>query len=418
MNNILFYFFAIVSYYLLVLVFKKISRSNFKLNFINIALIIIFSIINSLSFMDNLLIIKTIISIGIFILINKIILKLSIKESLVVSIIYLIITLFGELIVLLMLSPFNIINDDYINSISTLKAVITVVVMLFTYLIISIKVVNNAIYKMYRFFVENNKYIKYIVFAIIQITFICLLYIINYSKKNLFFMNLLFYIAFIAVILLIGKTIYKNKKLNLINELLLNNEESYVKVIESYQMFKHNVIHEFNCIKSIGNSKVNKIIDGYIKEHKTPVIDQKIMFSIPKSIRTILYNNIVKNALYSLNISVDNFASNDIIYIISTTRYIKLCQILGIILDNAVEACKECKKPYLYLYLNEDKSKYYIKVVNEFSNNIHLLDENKINKSSKKGHMGVGLKYVYNSSFDVKSTIRNNKFITSIVIKK
>lgn len=420
MNKLIFIILAYISYILLTLVFGKIGRTKFKSSIKNYLIIIVFTLLNSISFADDLLFLKTIISILIFILLNLLIYKKTFKQSIITSLIYLIMTLFTELVVLLVLSPFDIISDNYITSISTLKAAITVMVMLVTYLFISIKIVDDFIYKVYSFLVNDKKYTKYIIIAIILVTFICLLYIINYSEKNLFIMNVLFYIGFIAVIYLISKSVYRNNKLNIVNQLLINNEESYIKALESYQLFKHNIIHELNCIKSVGNKKVNKIIDGYIEEHKTPTIDKKIMVSIPKSIRTILYNSIIKNSAYTLDINVDNYIKNDIINELSTNKYIKFCQVLGIVIDNSIEASKNINyiKPYIYLYLNEDKNCYYIKVVNAFNNDIFLFESNRNNKSTKKGHDGLGIKYINNTKFDIKSIIRNDKFITSMVIKK
>lgn len=71
----------------------------------------------------------------------------------------------------------------------------------------------------------------------------------------------------------------------------------------------------------------------------------------------------------------------------------ELSKILGILLDNAIEATKMCQKKYIFISLVSEKEKDIIKIYNTY-NDTKNIDMNKIflkGYSTKKGNTGLGL---------------------------
>ncbi|MDD3303973.1 MAG: GHKL domain-containing protein [Clostridia bacterium] len=104
-----------------------------------------------------------------------------------------------------------------------------------------------------------------------------------------------------------------------------------------------------------------------------------------------------------------------------------LSRILGILLDNAMEATKKCSNPFMRLEMKYDKRKCadIIRVVNTYDTSIHIdLDEiYKKGFSTKQVKSGIGLWEVKKLVSKVKNaqiyaTIERDKFVQNIIIEK
>jgi two-component system sensor histidine kinase AgrC len=105
----------------------------------------------------------------------------------------------------------------------------------------------------------------------------------------------------------------------------------------------------------------------------------------------------------------------------------ELSRILGILLDNAIEATQKSNNPYLSLqiYYDERKCADIIKVINSYDNNIQI-DLSSIFKkgfSTKEVKSGIGLWEVKKiidktSNSQIFSSIENENFVQTIIIEK
>ncbi len=415
-NYIIYYALDIISYIILVGIFGKIYNEKIRVNFKCVFLILVLSIINSLASIDGLLLIKTLLAALSFYSICHFIYHKSPKNSLVTTIIYLVITLVSEMVIMLLLSFTHSLNMKYITGKSVLKAIITVSSVTFSYVVVSIKGLNKIINKCSEFFINQNKYIKAFVTLFLFITISCMLYVVNYSNQNSFIMNSIFVSICIITIILIINAIHSNSKLILLNNVLSDNEDTYNKIIDNYKTFKHNIMHEFNCIKSVGNKKVNELIDAYVNETKSEEDYDLDLSKVPKSLKIIIYKCLIKHNFYDIDIKVNSFIKTDPIIILSSTKYCKMSQILGILLDNALEASKNIRDPFVYIILKEDSETYTIQIVNKFINDIKLINNETV--STKKDHMGMGIKYINSTKASTKFCIRNDKYFATVIINK
>ena len=96
-----------------------------------------------------------------------------------------------------------------------------------------------------------------------------------------------------------------------------------------------------------------------------------------------------------------------------------LCEALGVLIDNALEASCVSNDKIIYLQFLETNDNINIKIINSFSGVLDLERLGTINYSSKsKGH-GLGLYSIFGrSKIKVKTNIKNNLFCNEIIVKK
>ena len=105
----------------------------------------------------------------------------------------------------------------------------------------------------------------------------------------------------------------------------------------------------------------------------------------------------------------------------SDKDYLDLCNIVGILLDNAIEASEQTKNKIIEINITETKNEILIKISNNFVNKVDINKIGKKNYSTKELKSGIGLNYikkVNNSKIKVKFFIINDIFITNIFYKK
>lgn len=103
-----------------------------------------------------------------------------------------------------------------------------------------------------------------------------------------------------------------------------------------------------------------------------------------------------------------------------------LSRILGILLDNALEATSKCKDPYIRLEMHFDKRKYadVIKIYNSYDTSVNIEIENIFKKgySTKEVKSGIGLWEVSklvnkNPHSQIYASIENDKFVQTLIIE-
>ena len=105
----------------------------------------------------------------------------------------------------------------------------------------------------------------------------------------------------------------------------------------------------------------------------------------------------------------------------------ELSRILGILLDNAIEATKNAETKYVRLEMKYDKRKCadVIRVINTYDTNIQIDLEGIYKKgvSSKKVKSGIGLWEVKNiiskyNNAQIFPSIENDKFVQNVIIEQ
>ena len=254
--------------------------------------------------------------------------------------------------------------------------------------------------------------IIYTCFNILIIIFLLIeIIIINYST----FIN---FSTIYSIIILNILTFYTLYLINL-NHLNNNEIQNLTLICDSTRAFKH----DFNNIMhAIGGYIKTNNLDG-LKLYHDKLIPECFCINNLYQFHSKLMQN---SAIYSIISNKYNLAEkNNIKMTLNISSNLNnlriddysLTRILGILLDNSIEATKECKQKLINVTFEETNSKQSIIIENTFINkNISL---NKIydkNFTTKKNNSGLGLweiKKIINNYNNIKliTNIENNFFI-------
>lgn len=211
----------------------------------------------------------------------------------------------------------------------------------------------------------------------------------------------------------------KKQDLSLKNDNLILQSDTLLKILNNYKLFKHNMKNELLLIESVGNSKVKKLVDEYLKEHSsiTDTVNTKDLEKIPNSFKTFIYHKLLEKADFKFDIFIDNNLDDDPYSKLSTKKMSILYQCVGIALDNAIEAAAEINLGFVYIKFHKINDKTEIIIENKFKGEINIDEITNPGETAKKDHMGVGVSYITSQKvIDSKIMIRNDVFIVSLKI--
>ena len=252
-------------------------------------------------------------------------------------------------------------------------------------------------------------------------------YLITFYSNNMpFFITLISIIGLIAYFAVSISTIVSSSKLestrqDLQSEQLANHSLSILH--DQVRSFKHDFD---NIVNSIGGYVINEDIDGLkkyynqlLKEcHKTNnlyALSPKVINhpAIYHMLATKYYEANQMNVEITLNVFLDLNEIETRMQIYDFTR------ILGILLDNAIDAAKECEKKIINVTFRKEMSNdmIIVKIQNTYANK-DVDTEEIYNKgsTSKENHSGLGLWKVrqilmHNNNLNLFTT-KNDEFFT------
>ena len=241
----------------------------------------------------------------------------------------------------------------------------------------------------------------------------------NYSSLGA--MSLFLFLLFISVLLglFLLKNLYEELIFkNTINNLLENNKY-YVESNIKSRVFKHNIIHELNGIKSVADKKTNKLIDGIIKDNMLESTNSNYDDVLPNGINGIICRKLYNDNKVKLEYVINNYIKSDLFDVLWPRKYNRLCETIGLVLDNAVNASSKSKEKMLHIILLEDENMIKIKVINTFNDSLDVDKIGALNYTTNNNGHGLGL-YSLIGKKDVLLTTKiiNNLFECTIEAKK
>lgn len=411
--------FLFLTYFFIYCIASIVSENKIKINLSTIIVIILILLLNVFTFRLSNGVLKGLITFSSFAIFSKFNSKQDIKSSIVSAFIVYIIMALGETLASIFFIFIKM--DDFMthcNNLSIFKLLFSASLAFIIYLIMQIKIISKFIIKIKRN-ICDFKYISYvliILFVLFETSIILLM--INSSNKTEIILSVISMITIILVSLLIIYEIDKNLKLKIVNNNLLSVNESYMKVLNNYKMFKHNMKHELNAISMIGENKVKELVNEYIKEYEYKSdLNIDDLIKLPNEIKNIMYKKVVEDKNIPCNIIVDNTIEENPFDRLSMRKLNVVIQCLGIVFDNAIDASKECENGYVYIKMYKNSKGTYLDCINSFKNIIDIDDFGVQSKTTKKDHLGIGVTYLYNQK-DIKITtnIRNNNIQTKVKI--
>lgn len=298
---------------------------------------------------------------------------------------------------------------------------------LMVYLLSKIKVLNKSIQKLNLIISKNQKDWVYIIIIIILLSFL-----IVFNKNNLG-SGINYYINAGMVIFIIASFVYViyNKFQRQAMEDKYNESMEYVlryeKIINEQGKKNHEYNNQLMVIKGYINNpeRLSEYLDEVIGEHKTGqnYTVKQLGFLPDGGVKGLLYHKLSKmednNIKYYLYVD-QNLKDKDIENFDLKT-YRDLTKLLGVFLDNAIDAALKSEEKEIEVELKDKDDCLLLTISNTYDKNT---DINKVGKSGFTtkgvGH-GFGLSIVKdiaktNSEIETFSSKESDKFIQTVMI--
>ena len=252
-----------------------------------------------------------------------------------------------------------------------------------------------------------------------------------YKIEIQYFLILNVIIILLVLVVIFNSLITKNQYNKVANKynIAIKSLKNYEDMITKYKISNH---ENKNLLLTIRAMIINKekgipeYIDSIIEEKYLD--DEKLLFkisSIPTGgLRATIYSEILKIKKNNINyfLNIDNSVRTADLIELDTDTVIDICKIIGVFIDNSIEAVTNLKSKNIDINLYVENKKMCIKVSNNYIGNIDIdkiFDEGYTTKG--KGH-GYGLSLVRdivknNTILENRTEISKNIFSQIIIIK-
>lgn len=194
-------------------------------------------------------------------------------------------------------------------------------------------------------------------------------------------------------------------------------KEKYNKTNLEYRTLRHNLINDLLAIRASTPEQMKNLVDTMIskikEEHeisKNPCITSDGL----EGIVDLKLLNVHKKGIF-YNKSID-LGDDSVEY--SPEKYLKICEAVGILLDNAIEAAQFSNEKIIDIDIHYDK-KLIIKIVNSFNNIIDVDRVTNLDYSTKNRKSGIGLSYIKSlKKYNIKMSIliKESYYIATIIV--
>lgn len=397
---------------------------------IDVLILLGFILLNILVFKYTTGTIKTIITCLLYSSLFFCIFNIKLSKSVFTSIVYVILLVIPDLLILSTAIYILGISKEYYYSdfASSLLGNISVCL----YLVIITYVLKKPLKKLINYNLSTNK--KIIVMSSITLVMLAIFFY-NLIKTFEFNNNIITYLVIIVMLICILLYLFKqkieNEKISKKYDELLDVMKSYESDIEEQRTLRHETKNEFATIKcKLQDKEDNKTIIEYIdsvigeKEKAGSTKYSKFKYLPSNGLKGFFYYKFIEAEKKGINVSINisKQIENSFLKDIETKDFKDLARIIGVYLDNAIEASStsEDKKLGIEMYLIKEKIE--IIITNTFNNEINLDKIGKESFSTKGKHRGHGLLLVNkilseNNMFEAKNEIRGNIYIQSLKIK-
>ena len=397
---------------------------------IDVLILLGFILLNILVFKYTTGTIKTIITCLLYSSLFFSIFKIKLSKSIFTSIVYIILLVIPDLLTLGgAIYIFDVSKEFCYESLS--GSIISNFSVLGIMIILTVSI-RKPLKKLINYNLSTNK--KIIVMSSITLVMLAIFFY-NLIKTFEFNNNIITYLVIIVMLICIFLYLFnqkiENEKISKKYDELLDVMKSYESDIEEQRTLRHETKNEFATIKcKLQDKEDNKTIIEYIdsvigeKEKAGSTKYSKFKYLPSNGLKGFFYYKFIEAEKKGISVSVNisKQIENSFLKDIETKDFKDLARIIGVYLDNAIEASStsEDKKLGIEMYLIKEKIE--IIITNTFNNEINLDKIGKESFSTKGKHRGHGLLLVNkmlseNNKFEAKNEIRGNIYIQSLKIK-
>ena len=411
---------------------ESISKKKTLLIFIGMSLSISIAILIKDFFKIPLL--NTIVICLLFIIIEKYILNITTIKSFFITIIALLIFLFSEYISIYILT---IVSKNSIENIINTQQLSIIMLLIQSFLIFIMMKILVFTCRQIKFKIPISNYLNkknIILFSLLVLLFILpqmILYVLNYKTYPIY--NIIINSFQIIVICAILFVFFKQSSEMEKAESDLNNTKIHNRTMIGMVDGVRTIKHDYNNIIQAMNGYIATKQYDKLQNHINMVMEECNLINNLSTIDPKIFN---EPAIYGIVGSKFFLAQEkDIPMELDVTTNIKdisfdmplLSRILGIFLDNAIEATSKTENKFIRLEMRFDKKKCadIIRVYNTYDQKvqINLQDIYEKGFSTKKVKSGIGLWEVKkivtkNKHSQVFATIEHGKFVQNLIIER
>lgn len=419
------YTFSLLSTLLMYMGYSYISNRKFKFTFKNIVCLFISALLFLINGNFNFIVSKAIITILLFSLEVKILFNDNIRSTIIFVLTFYLTLVFFDFVFSFIFYGINTITASDLSKNQFIVGIFTLLVTLITSLFCKTKNVRKISNKLIS--LSQNSYFN-IVIIFLTIFFIIILSTklsLDYNYQKYFFdvILLLILLSFLVFAFIKNQLAQKEKQEK---ETLLEFISKYEKIIDENRINKHEMLNNLIILKSFKNKnskEYNKVLDDLIVTYdNNSDACVKNISNLPTGLKGILYykvNDMRKKGI-NLNINISKRVSSPLEKL-PADEYVILSKILGIVMDNALEASLKSEQKIIMIEVFEENGNVIITIENTYANKVNIDDLKKKNYSTKGKGRGLGL-YIANMLLKKSKHIEmeqhvNDTFTTRITIK-
>lgn len=326
------------------------------------------------------------------------------------------------ILVLLGINSKDIVNNGFYNTLAN------ILISILTILIINIPLIKRIFLKEKELFIKNKKLINYLYL------FLFILYLVvsknglEFVLKSNYYINILFISGIVIVLYLIIRKDMKNEQLNEQNAQMLNHVTKYEKIITEQGKANHEFKNQLMVIRGYAQMNSPKLIeyidsitDDAKKTHSSYMISQLNKFP-EGGIKGLLYYKLStmedENIKYDLDVE-DGVKTK--LNSLSVIMYKNITKILGVLLDNAIDASKKSKEKKILVSVIKERTRVIFTISNTYKGKIDLskIGTGYTTKGNKHGYGLRLVKDIVGASkiFEVETSCDEKYYSTKLTIK-
>lgn len=353
-----------------------------------------------------------------------------ISKAIFMSFIHTILLIIAEVICFIMLAYILNINNSYIYNVFA-GSILSNIVINLIFLVLSV-ILRKPLQKLFTYEISSN--IKIAIFSMLSIICIFIFFYIGFSNletNNTLLISIFGMLVFLTILFSLIKQKIDNNKITEKYDSLIEFMNSYEEKIDELRIQSHENKNQLLNIKSkIINKDKNKNIIEYIDSilNEKVQLDKgkysKLKYLPSNGFKGMFYYKISKAEELGIKISINISAGikKSVLHNMNAEDYKQLCRIIGVYLDNAIEASAISNEKLLGIEIYLNNNDVEIIISNSYLGEVDIKNVNEKGYSTKGKSHGYGLSLVKNilensDIFSSETTTCNGIYTQKLNIK-